>query len=89
MRLVARGLRFVILAAFAAFFVVPVIWLILAPTKSDEALVSRGPFAFGSLHNVALAWEHLDAIARMARPGEGRSRNGGRGPVPVAEGTAG
>ena len=65
MRLVARGLRFVILAAFAAFFVVPVIWLILAPTKSDEALVSRGPFAFGSLHNVALAWEHLDAFSEQ------------------------
>ena len=34
------------------------------------------------------AWEHLDTIARMARPSEGRSQNGGR-PAAVAEGTAG
>jgi len=63
MRLVTRGIRFVVLAVFAAFFVVPIVWLILAPTKSDEALVTRGPFAFGSLHNVALAWDHLDAFS--------------------------
>ncbi len=35
------------------------------------------------------AWEHLDAIARLARPSGGRSQNGGRRPAPVAEGTAG
>jgi multiple sugar transport system permease protein len=63
MRLVTRGVRFLILAAFAAFFVVPLVWLILAPTKSDEALVNKGPFAFGSLHNVALAWQHLDSFS--------------------------
>jgi multiple sugar transport system permease protein len=63
MRFLARGVRSVILTAFAAFFIVPVVWLILAPTKTDEALVTSGPFAFGSLHNVALAWEHLDAFS--------------------------
>lgn len=63
MRLAARGLRFVILAAFAVFFVVPLGWLILAPTKSDEALVSRAPLAFGSFHQLALAWQHLDAFS--------------------------
>jgi multiple sugar transport system permease protein len=60
---VSRGLRLLILTAFAAFFVVPIVWLILAPTKSDEALVSSGPFTFGSLDNLALAWEHLDAFS--------------------------
>jgi multiple sugar transport system permease protein len=63
MRLVTRGVRFLILAAFAVFFVVPLVWLILAPTKSDEALVTRGPFAFGSLHNAVLAWDHLDSFS--------------------------
>ena len=63
MRLVARGVRFIVLAAFAVFFVVPLIWLIVAPTKSDEAIATRGPFAFGSLHNVVLAWNHLDAFS--------------------------
>ncbi|OXM69571.1 carbohydrate ABC transporter permease [Amycolatopsis vastitatis] len=60
MRLAARGLRFVILTVFAAFFVVPLAWLILAPTKSDEALVTSDPLAFGSFGRLALAWQHLD-----------------------------
>jgi multiple sugar transport system permease protein len=63
MRLAMRGLWFTILAVFAAFFAAPIIWLILAPTKSDEALVTSGPFAFGSLHQVAVAWGHLDAFS--------------------------
>jgi multiple sugar transport system permease protein len=63
MRTVVRGVRLVILAAFAVFFVAPLIWLILAPTKSDAALVTRGPFTFGSFHQVALAWQHLDAFS--------------------------
>jgi multiple sugar transport system permease protein len=63
MRIATRGLRLVILAAFAVFFVAPLLWLILAPTKSDAALVTSGPFWFGSFHQVALAWEHLDAFS--------------------------
>jgi multiple sugar transport system permease protein len=63
MHLVTRGLRAVILAAFAVFFVVPLVWLALAPTKSDEALVTKGPLTFGSLHNVVLAWDHLDGFS--------------------------
>ena len=63
MRLAARGIRLAILTAFAIFFVVPIIWLVLAPTKSDAALVTSGPFGFGSFHQVALAWQHLDAFS--------------------------
>ena len=63
MRLAARGVRLVILAAFAVFFVVPVLWLILAPTKSDGALVTSSPLSFGSFHQLALAWDHLDAFS--------------------------
>jgi multiple sugar transport system permease protein len=63
MRHFALGLRLAVLAAFAVFFAVPIVWLTLAPTKSDEALVTSGPFAFGSLHNLALAWQHLDAFS--------------------------
>ena len=65
MRFLARGLRLAVLTIFAAFFIVPLIWLILAPTKSDEALVTSGSFAFGSLHNVVLAWQHLDAFSNQ------------------------
>ena len=63
MALVFRGLRLAVLAAFAIFFVAPVVWLVLAPTKSDRDLVSRGPFTFGSFHQVSLAWEHLHAFS--------------------------
>src|SRR4051812_11475144 len=63
MRLVTPGVRFLTLAAFAVFFVVPLVWLILAPTKSDAALVTRGPFTFGSLHNAVRAWDHLDSFS--------------------------
>jgi len=63
MALLLRGFRLVVLVAFAIFFVAPMLWLVLAPTKSDGELVSRGPFTFGSLHNVALAWRHLYAFS--------------------------
>jgi multiple sugar transport system permease protein len=63
MRLPALGLRFLILAAFTVFFIAPVFWLLLAPTKSDAALVTHSPFSFGSFHQVSLAWKHLDAFS--------------------------
>jgi multiple sugar transport system permease protein len=63
MRIAALGLRLVILTAFAIFFVAPVLWLVLAPTKSDAALVTSAPFSFGSFHQVDLAWTHLDAFS--------------------------
>jgi multiple sugar transport system permease protein len=58
-----RSLRFTVLAVFAVFFFAPIVWLVLAPTKSDQALVTSSPFAFGSLHNVSQAWHHLDAFS--------------------------
>jgi multiple sugar transport system permease protein len=63
MRLPALALRLAILTVFAIFFVAPLLWLILAPTKSDTALVTSGPFSFGSFHHVVLAWRHLDAFS--------------------------
>jgi multiple sugar transport system permease protein len=63
MRIAGLGLRLVILAAFAVFLVAPVVWLILAPTKSDHALVTGSPLSFGSFHQVSLAWKHLDAFS--------------------------
>lgn len=63
MRLPALGLRLLILCTFAVFFVVPILWLILAPTKPDGALVTHSPLSFGSFHQVALAWKHLNAFS--------------------------
>ena len=63
LRVLGLGVRLAILLAFAVFFVAPVLWLILAPTKSDQALITSSPFSFGDFHHVALAWKHLDAFS--------------------------
>ena len=44
-----RLIVMVVLLAFAAFFVVPMIWLLLAPTKTDYQVIHDSPFALGSL----------------------------------------
>jgi multiple sugar transport system permease protein len=53
----------VVLLAFAAFFVVPLAWLVLAPTKTDYELLTRNPFAFGSLGNVWDSWQRVDGFS--------------------------
>jgi multiple sugar transport system permease protein len=63
LRLVGLGVRVGILATFAIFFIGPVVWLLLAPTKSDKALITSSPFSFGSFHQVGLAWKHLNAFS--------------------------
>jgi len=50
------GIRFLILAVFAAFFIVPVIWLLLATTKSGRALEFASPLSFGSFNQLASNW---------------------------------
>ena len=51
--------------AFTAFFVVPVIWVLLAPTKTDHQLVYWNPLAFGSFHTFLRTW---DADLRLPGP---------------------
>ena len=63
MRALARATRLVILTVFAIFFVVPLVWLVLAPSKSDAALIGTSWYRFGSFHQIALAWRHLDAFS--------------------------
>lgn len=48
-----------ILIGFAVVSLVPMIWLILAPSKRPEQLHSMNPFAFGSFENYATAWNNL------------------------------
>ncbi len=57
------ALRAVVLLAFAVCFVVPLVWLVLAPTKTDYELLTRSPFAIGSFHNVWDAWRLLDGFS--------------------------
>jgi multiple sugar transport system permease protein len=55
--------RVVVLLAFALFFAVPLIWLVLAPTKTENELLTRSPLAIGSLQNVRVAWQSVDGFS--------------------------
>jgi multiple sugar transport system permease protein len=61
-RRAALAVRAVVLLAFAVFFVVPLAWLVLAPTKTGSDLLTRSPLAVGELHNVWVAWRSMDAF---------------------------
>lgn len=55
----ASGLRFVVLLGLGVYFLVPLVWLLLAPTKTDAQLVNQAPLSFGDLSNVGAAWDNL------------------------------
>jgi multiple sugar transport system permease protein len=50
-----------VLVLFVLFFVVPVLWLLLAATKTDDQLVHRNPLSFGSWHALRANWNALTA----------------------------
>ena len=54
-----RVIWVIVIAGFFIFFALPVVWLILAPTKTDAQLVAQSPLSFGSLHDLRLAWDHV------------------------------
>jgi multiple sugar transport system permease protein len=51
-----------LLVVFALFFVVPLLWLLLAPTKTDRQLLLDFPFALGSLTTLSENWASLVAF---------------------------
>jgi multiple sugar transport system permease protein len=54
-----RAVAILILIVFVLFFVVPLIWLVLAPTKTDRQLLLEAPFAFGDLDTLLANWNAL------------------------------
>ena len=44
---------------FAIVSVIPMIWLLLAPSKEDAEITTRHPLAFGSFGNYIKAWNNL------------------------------
>ena len=44
---------------FAIISVIPMIWLLLAPSKEDADITNRHPLAFGSIGNYVKAWNNL------------------------------
>ncbi len=53
------GIWAVILLAFAVMFGLPLLWLLLAPTKTDAQVVNWIPISFGSFSNIGTAWSNL------------------------------
>lgn len=52
-------LRWGFLLIFGVFFVLPLVWLLLAPSKLDHQLVDLPPLVFGAVENYASALGHL------------------------------
>jgi len=59
MGLFGSALRLLLLVLFGVYFGLPLIWLLLAPTKTDNQLLELTPLAFGSFARVAQAWQNL------------------------------
>ena len=55
-----------LLAVFLVFFVLPVLWLLLAATKTDPQLVGENPLAFGSWHALRHNWDALTSFQNDA-----------------------
>jgi len=53
------GLRWGVLLAFAAYFFVPLLWLVLATSKSAPQLLELNPLAFGSFQRIQEAWQRI------------------------------
>ena len=53
---VLRFIAILILLVFAVFFFGPIIWLLLAPTKTDSQIINQTPLVFGSFGNI---WPHV------------------------------
>lgn len=51
--------RFIILLLFALFFGLPLLWLLLAPTKNEDQLYNLGSISFGTWSRLGEAWDHL------------------------------
>ena len=49
----------VVLVVFTLFFIIPVIWLLIAITKSGSELAHRGAFEFGSVSSFRENWDEL------------------------------
>ena len=54
-----RSLLTVVLTVFTMFFVIPIIWLLIAVTKSGSELAHRGAFAPGSVTSIRGNWDDL------------------------------
>ncbi len=53
------GLRWGVLLLFAAYFFIPILWLVLATSKSAPQLLELKPLAFGTFERLQEAWQRI------------------------------
>jgi multiple sugar transport system permease protein len=58
------GLRWAVLLLFAAYFFIPMLWLVLATSKSAPQLLELKPLAFGSFQRIQEAWQRIIAYQK-------------------------
>ena len=58
-RWMGRALAALVVVAFVAFFIVPIIWLLIAPTKDGRQLLLDHPFSVGTFEQLAANWDSL------------------------------
>lgn len=54
-----KVLWIVVIGSFLCFFVVPILWILLAPTRTDHDIVVGAPLAFGSFSDLANTWHNV------------------------------
>ena len=59
MGILGFGFRWGVLLLFAAYFFVPILWLVLATSKSAPQLLELDPLAFGSFQRIQEAWQRI------------------------------
>jgi multiple sugar transport system permease protein len=57
-----RPLSTLVLLLFVVFFVLPILWLLLATTKTDDQLVHGSPLSFGSFSALRANWDALTSF---------------------------
>lgn len=58
-RLGGRAIAALALTAFAFFFGIPIVWLLLADAKSSQQLLTGAPFSLGSWRALTASWRQL------------------------------
>ncbi|RLK46591.1 carbohydrate ABC transporter permease [Microbacterium telephonicum] len=61
-RWIGRVLSWSVIGFFLLFFVVPMLWLLLAPTKTPRQLLLDNPFSFGAFDTLLSNWNELMAF---------------------------
>jgi len=56
---VGRTGVWIVLLVYGLFSVIPMVWLLIAPSKTAAQLNNDNPFSFGTFANYGSAWDHL------------------------------